>query len=188
MDVRMEIVKVRVCTHQGMVCIQEELLSLNRFYDSTIFLHRNCHRPNVCFKSVGMGSRCVKTLRKLSNVRFRFAAIKRLSVIRKARWSRLRLQSLEPSLFPQRDDVRQAVDRRYRLPNLYHNMMKNMLYPPNSMGDRYAGRRHRKRLLTSIEQIMSYCNGFAGYWTVDLVVKCIREVMFYVLKKNTFNI
>jgi hypothetical protein len=36
------------------------------------------------------------------------------------------LQSLAPTPVSRRVDVRQAAGRKKKLPNLYHNMMKNM--------------------------------------------------------------
>jgi hypothetical protein len=51
-----------------------------------------------------------------------------------SRWSRLHLQSLAPTPVSRRVDVRQAAGRKKSLANLYHNMMKNMLYRPHLVG------------------------------------------------------
>jgi hypothetical protein len=49
-------------------------------------------------------------------------------------WSRLHMQSLAPTPVSRRVDVRQAAGRKNKLLNLYHNMIKNMLYRPHLVG------------------------------------------------------
>jgi hypothetical protein len=44
------------------------------------------------------------------------------------------LQSLAPTPVSRRVDVRQAAGRKNKLPNLYHNIVKIMLYRPHFVG------------------------------------------------------